>query len=372
MGISRLADITGLDLIGIPVVQAVRPLGRSLSVAQGKGIDLDAAMASAAMEAAEGWHAEDLRVPTRRGTLRELMREYRYAWLPGGQAVDPDACLTFVEARNLVTGDPAWLPWDLVHKDYTLPPEVEAFCRSTNGLASGNTIDEALAAALHELVERDATADFELAADARRDWRRILPERVAALDPGAATLIERIQSAGLALWLYDMTHDLSVPCVRADIAEVRRMADARGRPVRRLQSGRGCHLCPATAAVRAITEAAQSRLTDIAGSRDDLDLSRYETPDTGNIEHLLAHAADVLDHGVTSFDYADASCPTPAGDVARLVERLSAAGLDQVLAVDLSRPDIPVAVARVVVPGLGYLEVHRPRRGARHLPQGTS
>jgi ribosomal protein S12 methylthiotransferase accessory factor len=124
--------------------------------------------------------------------------------------------------------------------------------------------------------------------------------------------------------------------------------------------------------VRAITEAAQSRLTDIAGSRDDLDISRYEAPDAGNLEHLIAHAADVLAHGVTDFDYADDSRPTAAGDVARLVERLCAVGLDEVLAVDLSRPDIPVAVARVVVPGLGYLEVHRPRRGARHLPQGTS
>ncbi len=58
MGITRLGNITGLDRIGIPVAVAVRPNSRSVSVAQGKGLDLPQAMASALMEACEGFHAE--------------------------------------------------------------------------------------------------------------------------------------------------------------------------------------------------------------------------------------------------------------------------------------------------------------------------
>jgi YcaO-like protein with predicted kinase domain len=58
MGITRLANVTGLDTIGIPVVMSVRPCSRSLSVSQGKGLDLDSAKASAAMESIEGYHAE--------------------------------------------------------------------------------------------------------------------------------------------------------------------------------------------------------------------------------------------------------------------------------------------------------------------------
>src|SRR4051812_30484027 len=58
MGITRLTNVTGLDSIGIPVVQAIRPNSRSLSVSQGKGVDLDAAKVSAMMEAIELWHAE--------------------------------------------------------------------------------------------------------------------------------------------------------------------------------------------------------------------------------------------------------------------------------------------------------------------------
>ncbi len=37
MGITRIANVTGLDCIGIPVVMVCRPNSRSLSVSQGKG-----------------------------------------------------------------------------------------------------------------------------------------------------------------------------------------------------------------------------------------------------------------------------------------------------------------------------------------------
>jgi ribosomal protein S12 methylthiotransferase accessory factor len=57
-GITRLADVTGLDVIGIPVVMSVRPLAATLSVSQGKGVTLTHARVSAAMEAIELWHAE--------------------------------------------------------------------------------------------------------------------------------------------------------------------------------------------------------------------------------------------------------------------------------------------------------------------------
>ena len=73
MGITRLGNITGLDRIGIPVAIAVRPNSRSVSVSQGKGLDLPQAMASALMEASEGFHAEELG-PVRRASYRDLAR----------------------------------------------------------------------------------------------------------------------------------------------------------------------------------------------------------------------------------------------------------------------------------------------------------
>ena len=57
-GITRLANITGLDRIGIPTFSAIRPGASTLSVSAGKGVTVDDARASAAMEALEFFSAE--------------------------------------------------------------------------------------------------------------------------------------------------------------------------------------------------------------------------------------------------------------------------------------------------------------------------
>src|SRR5437879_70136 len=72
MGITRIADVTGLDHIGIPVVMVCRPNARSLSVSQGKGLDVDAARASGLMESVEFHHAERITLPLKLASLSEL------------------------------------------------------------------------------------------------------------------------------------------------------------------------------------------------------------------------------------------------------------------------------------------------------------
>ncbi|MGT2531691.1 hypothetical protein ACU4GG_35025 [Streptomyces nojiriensis] len=58
VGVTRVADITRLDTIGIPTFQAVRPLSRTLAVSQGKGMTPELAKLSAVMESVETWHVE--------------------------------------------------------------------------------------------------------------------------------------------------------------------------------------------------------------------------------------------------------------------------------------------------------------------------
>ena len=77
MGITRVADVTGLDVIGIPVVMAIRPNSRAIAVAQGKGATLAAAKASAIMEAIEGYHAERISLPMVMGCRAELRWTHR-------------------------------------------------------------------------------------------------------------------------------------------------------------------------------------------------------------------------------------------------------------------------------------------------------
>ena len=70
--ITRVADVTGLDVLGIPTVMVARPNSRAISVAQGKGLDIWAARTSGIMEALESFHAERLDWPVRLLTWREL------------------------------------------------------------------------------------------------------------------------------------------------------------------------------------------------------------------------------------------------------------------------------------------------------------
>ena len=63
MGITRIANVTGFDTIGIPVVMVTRPNSRSISVSQGKGFDVPSAKASGVMESIESYHAERIDLP---------------------------------------------------------------------------------------------------------------------------------------------------------------------------------------------------------------------------------------------------------------------------------------------------------------------
>src|SRR5882672_4545796 len=77
-GITRLADVTGLDWIGIPVYQAIRPNSRTLSASQGKGLTRAQAQVSALMEALEGFHAERLLYTSVRETIGTMRRQVSY------------------------------------------------------------------------------------------------------------------------------------------------------------------------------------------------------------------------------------------------------------------------------------------------------
>jgi ribosomal protein S12 methylthiotransferase accessory factor len=60
IGLTRIANITGLDCIGIPVTIAIRPNSYSIVTSSGKGTTLEAALVSAAMESLELYCAENV------------------------------------------------------------------------------------------------------------------------------------------------------------------------------------------------------------------------------------------------------------------------------------------------------------------------
>jgi len=361
-GITRLANITGLDVVGIPVVQAIRPNAISNAVAQGKGLDLDAAKVAALMEAVETWHAERIERPLRYGCAAELSRTLPLAdidRLPrvAGNRFHAHLDMLWIEGADVATGEPLWLPYELVHARFKTPypPGSGCFPMSTNGLASGNDRGEAMLQGLCEVIERDATTLFEMSAPGHSD-RRLDLDSVDAVSCRLA--IDRLEQAGLQVAVWDVTSDLGVPVFACQILE---RTDGPGLMTAPAE-GVGCHPDTAVALLRALVEAAQSRLAIISGARDDVPQRAYQGQTEENSVAAWRHRLD-RESGTRRFpSLASLHVDAPATGVDLVGARLAAAGLHQAIVIDLADSALPYAVVRVVVPGL------EPVRGPGYLP----
>lgn len=350
MGITRLANITGLDSIGVPVYMACRPNARSLAVFQGKGLDPLAAKVSAAMEAIETFHAESIDLPLKFGSYEELRYSNDLAAvdrLPMSKygGFDPLQQALWIEACDIGQGGYRWLPFELVHANYTLPaaPGSGAFVANTNGLASGNSFTEALCHGLYEVIERDAVTLWRLSPPDVQDARAIDPATVD--DPDGRALLKMFERAGLDVALWDVTSDIGIASVLCLLA-------GRQGSLAAPELGAGCHRDRGIALCRALTEAAQARTTFIAGSRDDITAENYR-PEA--LAERYRAARETLE--ATQATRAFGALPSGAGetleeDLEAICTALAAADLPEVYAVDLTKPVFDIAVARVVVPGL--------------------
>ena len=141
--------------------------------------------------------------------------------------------------------------------------------------------------------------------------------------------------------MWDMTSDIGIPVYYCSIKEAN--------PFGSIQTfgGSGCHLSKEIALSRALTEAAQSRLTFISGSRDDLFPDLYEPS--------AQDAADVAAKRAT-LNFRTRKSPllgaTFAEDLATTLDLLRAGGFPQVIAVDYTKPEFGIPVVAVVVSGM--------------------
>lgn len=363
MGITRLGNITGLDRIGIPVAIAVRPNSRSVSVAQGKGLDLSQAMASALMEACETFHAEEIG-PCHRAGYRELARNNTVidpdTLCPGVRPFDPSTSISWIEGYDLLRREACWVPAEIVHTDYTVQQPDGYFVAGSNGLASGNHPTEAVNAALYELVERDAVALWIAQPILRR--ARCLLDLGSIDDPDCRTLIAKYQAAGIAVRVWNVTTDIGIATF---LCEIRDLAAGDPRRLRRFH-GSGCHADRAIALSRALTEAAQTRLTYIAGIRDDLSPAEYEETPESDLGDALLDALASQSMPVSFSEVPSFAADDLIEDLRWALGRLATSGIERAIAVDLTRPDFALPVVRLVIPGLEW-DSHHPnyRRGPR-------
>jgi ribosomal protein S12 methylthiotransferase accessory factor len=357
-GITRVASVTGLDVLGVPVWMAVRPLARSLSVSQGKGISDALAFISAVMESIEMHHAEHWDETGPIVSLGEAFQDERFA-SPASLSLRSDAKVTnatevmWVAGEDLVTGRPAFLPKELLDLDFRMRRGVAPiFLSSSNGLASGNTRVEAIVHGLCEVIERDQSClwqiDQSLAADPRA--RMIKLETID--DPICRRQIEVCKRANLDVWVWNCTYDIDVPVFACTIAD---RGNATFYPQR--ASGYGCHPVATIALSRAITEAIQSRLTHISGVRDDVTWERYRNDiactDRSNIIGFekMAKMQPALTFGEIKFPAPPTSLD---GMLAHMLAKLDEVGLKQAIVVDLPTRLDDFAFVFVCVPGLEF------------------
>ncbi|HEU4410484.1 MAG TPA: TOMM precursor leader peptide-binding protein [Polyangiaceae bacterium] len=306
----------------------------------GKGCTEEQARMSALAEALERYS----------GTYRgdEACRFASFRELEG-EAVHPDALQLFSAAQRAAGSAPpslppdariAWTPaWSLGGRRRWVPLAYcyaeapartgAAYCApSSNGSAAGNCLEEAVLQGLYEAVERDAVAVW---------WygRLRRPEARAGAAP-SAYLEERRRgyaALGWSMWALDLTHDVGLPVI---------VAVAVHEPSDRLALGFGAHHDAGLALRRAACELDQ--VFDPGG--------RIKSP----WGELRASELDFLrpDPGAARVEPPG---PRAGRDLKDLIEawarRLEGLGLET-LVVDKTRPDVGLAVAQVIVPGLRH------------------
>jgi oxazoline/thiazoline synthase len=266
-----------------------------------------------------------------------------FQWVPEPYL---DELVEWSRARSIVSGETFWVPSAAVYLGFR--GEGRRFYRGdSNGLASGNCLEEAILQGFLELAERDSVALW---------WynraRRPGVDLDSFRDPrirDAATVYSRLRRS---LWALDLTSDLAIPTFAALSART-------GGGAVDIIFGFGAHLDPEIALLRSLAELNQMLPTV---QRTPEERRRQLLPDfveairwweTATLEeypHLLPdpQLPPRIQKGIPSH-----SCTDLLDGIQRCVDRAQEAGCD-VLVHDLTRPDVGFPVARVMVPGLRH------------------
>ncbi len=355
-GITRVADITGLDRLGIPVFSCIRPDAAegAISVYNGKGVTEMAARVSAIMEGLERYSAEihDREIITapyeamageRRTLLPDLLILPEYAetgfplpWYPG---------------YDIMQNELVWVPAHAVF--HPVPPLMgRLFRTSTNGIASGNTLEEAVLHGLCEVIERDAWSLSEAAGKGG-------PVVTNISHPVALSLINRFSAAGVDVMIRDITSDVGIPTIVA-IGD-----DVELKDPTLLCIGMGTHPCAEIAILRALTEVAQSRATQIHGAREDTREGHFKRQIGYDRAKRLNRKWFAVESSIPYGAISSVRTDDFLDDIHVILDHLRAIGIDRVIVADLTLPGIGIPVVRVIVPGLEHYAMDNERTGER-------
>ncbi len=350
IGVVEIIDVTPLDRLGIPVFSAVRPGAArgAVRVHAGKGKEPVHARVSAMMEALERYCAEY------RG---DRMEYATYEEIGPGRAVHPEDLILprkleqgekvhWTAAWDILNDEEVYVPSNAVFHPYdSLGMAIPLFRSDSNGLASGNVVEEAILHALFEVIERDALS----LADQKRDLGRRL---TIGSDCAARQVLDRFEENGIDIHLWLLSGKTGIPTVAAAADDTVTKDPAM------IVIGSGTHTSPEIAALRALTEVAQSRGSYLQGGRTDprreqvIRKAGYDR--LKRINRMWFADGETVDIG----DVPDASTPRFDLDIRRVLDEVSPY-TDRVCVCDLSRT--PVPVVRVILPGfeVSYMDPDR-------------
>lgn len=367
-GITRIADITDLDRIGLPIYTAIRPTAEdgAVSIYGGKGITKDHAKASAMMEGFERYSAERQDIDeTIIASLSEI-EEF-------GEYIDPkslnlpkefekkdisDLSLEWSKSIDIISNREYYIPTNAIYHPYISKDDSQSLFKSnTNGLASGNILEEAILHGIFEVIERDAWSIFELTHKnyAQIDISSI--ENEIIID-----IIEKFESEGIKIKLMDFTADIKIPTIAASAD------DTITKDAGLLTLGMGTHLDPEVAILRALTEVAQSRATQINGAREDTvraDFAReagYERMKRINKFYFRDEEKQIK-----LSDIENKSTSSITRDIEIVKDELVSNDIQKILYSNLTRPELDVSVVRVVIPEMELYTIDPSRAGYRFL-----
>lgn len=367
-GITRIADITDLDRIGLPIYTAIRPTAEdgAVSIYGGKGITKNHAKASAMMEGFERYSAERQACDdTIIATLDEISQK--------GEYINPKS-LNLPKDFKKESLESVKLEWSLTHdiisdKDYYVPTNAiyhpythdnnsqSLFKSNTNGLASGNILDEAILHGMFEVIERDAWSIFELT---HKNYSQISLDSIESDVVNDA--LDKFESNGIKIKLMDLTADIKVPTIAASAD------DTVTKDAGLLTLGMGTHLDPEVAILRALTEVAQSRATQINGAREDTvraDFAReagYE-----RMKRINKYYFKEEEKQIDLSDIENKSTTSINKDIEIVKDELMANNIDKILYADLTRPELDISVVRVIIPEMELYAIDPTRAGYRFL-----
>ncbi|MCL2607079.1 MAG: YcaO-related McrA-glycine thioamidation protein [Methanomassiliicoccaceae archaeon] len=361
-GLEPLEDITPRDNIGIPVFSVARPKtahGKT-KFYNGKGPTPEQAKASAVMEAIERYSAE-LRDTDEivYGTFDEAMKT--------GLTLDPaemilphrtmnyykNDVIAWCRAYELFRGEEIWVPACAVYHPYTAEGDLQLIRFHTNGIAAGNTMEEAILHGMLELIERDAWSICEYREKANAD---------VILEEGSlcSELMKKFNDNGVEIYLKDLTSDIGIPTIGAAADDVST------KDPELLNIGVGTHLNPEIAAIRALTEVAQSRTTHKHGSKINVKMQRI-SQELGyeNVKRANRVWYSKSSRTVRLSDMKRLDTQYVLDDIEVVFDRLIQCNFDKVIVADITRPEVGVPSVRMIIPGLEVSTMDPEREGPR-------